>query len=387
MLEVLKPSWAQLSKMRFSTLENSETQTHNFTVHNLRVLLTTVLVSELLAVLITLATINTLDALWFELVVNTLFVQTVAAFTYLTWWAQDRFLPAASLTMKMLSSYTVALVITAILTWVLCAYAIHAGIQLAFHTPYVGVYVVRNTAITAIAGALAVHYVWVQHEWRDNIVRENEARIEALQARIRPHFLFNALNTIASLTRSNPEAAEESVEDLADLFRASLKKAGSEVRLFEELDTCRRYQRMEQFRLGDRLKVHWDVDGLPMNAKVPALCLQPILENAIYHGVELASNGGRIDITGRRDERGFTIEMMNPVPVQRGQKKHEGNKIALDNIRQRLELTYAGRSKLELEDLGDQYRVTLWFPWRKSDTPITPSHAAKDINHAKAPNS
>lgn len=329
---------------------------------------------------------DSLDVLWFELTVNSLFVQAVVFCTYLVWRALEIFRPEGSLTAQMLISYTAALVATALITLVLCSYAINTGTPLSFNTPYIGVFVVRNAAMTAIAGALAVHYVWVQHEWRDNIVRENTARIEALQARIRPHFLFNSLNTIASLCRSNPEAAEESVEDLADLFRASLKKAGSEVRLFEELDTCRRYQRMEQFRLGERLKVRWDVDGLPMNAKVPALCLQPILENAIYHGVEPASDGGQIDIKGRRDERGFTIEMVNPVPVHRGHTKHDGNKIALDNIRQRLELTYAGQSTLNLEDLGDQYRVTLWFPWKVSASAAA-SYSAEDMKHAKATNS
>src|SRR5690606_35547004 len=115
-----------------------------------------------------------------------------------------------------------------------------------------------------------------------------------LQARIRPHFLFNSMNTIASLTRSNPEQAEQAIEDLADLFRASLGDAHTQISLEDELEIARTHQRIEQLRLGDRLRVSWDIDGLPPRAQVPCLIVQPLLENAVYHGIEMLPAGGTV---------------------------------------------------------------------------------------------
>src|SRR5690606_15741716 len=115
---------------------------------------------------------------------------------------------------------------------------------------------------------------------------ELEARIQALQSRIRPHFLFNSMNSIASLIGIDPQAAEAAVEDLSGLFRASLGQSSAEVSLDDEFELCRRYLRMEQLRLGERLRVRWDVDAVPTTLPIPALSLQPLLENAIYHGIQ-----------------------------------------------------------------------------------------------------
>ena len=147
--------------------------------------------------------------------------------------------------------------------------------------------------------ALALRYFYVTHEWRHNVELQAKARVHALQARIRPHFLFNSMNTIAALTRSNPARAEEAVQDLAELFRANLNEKRSQIPLAEEIDVARTYQRMEQLRLGDRLRVDWKVDSLPTDALVPGLTLQPLLENAIYHGVEPRPDGGVVTVTGR----------------------------------------------------------------------------------------
>ena len=114
-----------------------------------------------------------------------------------------------------------------------------------------------------VVTALALRYFYVTHEWRHNVELQAKARVHALQARIRPHFLFNSMNTIAALTRSNPARAEEAVQDLADLFRANLNEKRNQIPLAEEIDVARTYQRMEQLRLGDRLRVDWKIDSLP----------------------------------------------------------------------------------------------------------------------------
>jgi two-component system sensor histidine kinase AlgZ len=224
-----------------------------------------------------------------------------------------------------------------------------------------GSFLLPNLFIATIVGSLALRYFYVANEWKRSVELEARARVRALQARIRPHFLFNSLNTVASLTRSDPERAEEAIEDLADLFRVSLSDSRAHITLREELEVARIYQRIEQLRLGERLKVRWQVGELPPRAVVPSLLLQPLLENAIGHGIEPLPEGGTVTVEGRVDGAEVTIEVRNPVsPVARAVRS--GNRMALDNIRQRLELVFPGKSAVEVSDSGEDYRVRLRFP-------------------------
>jgi two-component system, LytTR family, sensor histidine kinase AlgZ len=223
-------------------------------------------------------------------------------------------------------------------------------------------FVLRNEGICVIVTAMLLRYFFVTQQWRHHVRAEARSRIEALQARIRPHFLFNSMNTIASLTRTDPARAEEAVEDLADLFRATLRDSAKPLRLKDELELTRIYQRIEQLRLGARLEVRWSVDGLPMRALVPSLTLQPLLENAIYHGIEPLDAGGTVTIAGRVDDRKVRITVTNPLGAAHPSLGRSGNRLALENIRQRLQLAYGGRASLEVEQRADEYRVTLCFP-------------------------
>ncbi|MBK6350801.1 MAG: histidine kinase [Proteobacteria bacterium] len=171
-----------------------------------------------------------------------------------------------------------------------------------------------NVMIAAVVGAMTLRYFYVSQQWRRSVELEARARIHALQARIRPHFLFNSMNTIAALTRSNPVQAEEAIEDLSDLFRVSLSDARAQITLQEEIEIARTYQRIEQLRLGDRLQVRWDVGALPPRCMVPSLLLQPLLENAIGHGIEPLPQGGIVDIRGRLGEGAIMLEVTNPKP-------------------------------------------------------------------------
>jgi len=225
-----------------------------------------------------------------------------------------------------------------------------------------GSFMFRSMAIAFIVTALALRYFYVTHEWRRNVQMEARWRIDALQARIRPHFLFNSMNTIASLTRSNPALAEEAVEDLADLFRASLSETRQQISLKEELEVARIYQRIEQLRLGDRLQVEWLVSELPMRTQVPSLLIQPLLENAIYHGIEPLPNGGTVRVHGRFDGGMIELSIQNPIAPASGSRPHSGNKIALDNVKQRLNLAFGARAELLLHHGADQFEVILKFP-------------------------
>jgi two-component system sensor histidine kinase AlgZ len=209
--------------------------------------------------------------------------------------------------------------------------------------------------------AVVLRYLYIQHQWRMQLQAEARSRIQALQARIRPHFLFNSMNTIAALTRSQPDRAEEAIQDLADLFRASLDHTHERTTLAGELTLARRYLNIEALRLGERLRVEWGLDGVPPDTRVPPLILQPLLENAIYHGIEPLPDGGLIRVTGSVEGKLVQISITNPVPAEDA-GNHEGNRIAQDNIRQRLALAFGDRAGLETVRDGQQYRVNLRFP-------------------------
>lgn len=224
-------------------------------------------------------------------------------------------------------------------------------------------FVLRNEAISLIVTALLLRHFYIANQWRRQVRAEARWRLDALQARIRPHFLFNSMNTIAALTRSDPARAEAAVEDLADLFRATLRDSERLLRLKEELELARIYQRIEEARLGDRLRVRWTVDQLPMRGLIPALTIQPLLENAIFHGIEPLADGGTVTIDGRLEQGDLVIAVANPVPTTPAETR--GHRMALDNVRQRLALAFGERGSLTIRRLPDRYEVTLRFPHRE----------------------
>ncbi|MCB1575667.1 MAG: histidine kinase, partial [Xanthomonadales bacterium] len=179
-------------------------------------------------------------------------------------------------------------------------------------------FVLRNMAISGIVGALALRYFFVQHQYRARVESETDARIQALQSRIRPHFLFNSMNTIASLTRSDPRLAEQVTEDLAALFRVSLSDARVPVTLAEEVELATQYLRIEQQRLGERLRIDVDMRDLPQSARLPALIIQPLVENAVYHGIEPSTEPGLVEVHGRlTDDKEASMEIVvrNSMPT------------------------------------------------------------------------
>lgn len=225
-------------------------------------------------------------------------------------------------------------------------------------------FLLRNLAISAIVSALALRYFYVQFQWRLNLESEAQARIQALQSRIRPHFLFNSMNTIASFTRSKPALAEQVVEDLADLFRVSLGDARVPVTLEREFEVCHEYLRIEQLRLGERLAVEWSIDSLPGDALVPALILQPLLENAVYHGIEPAAEGGIVRVIGEFYGDSLTITISNTFEPERLSQR-EGNQMAQGNVAQRLRAFFGETGRLRMNELEGNYNVCVAFPYRR----------------------
>lgn len=238
-------------------------------------------------------------------------------------------------------------------------------------------FLLRNLAMGLIVAALALRYFYVTAQWKRHVEATALAQLRALQARIRPHFLFNSMNTIAALTRSNPERAEAAVEDLADLFRASLSDGSVHIPLRDELDIARTHERIERLRLGERLHVEWDVQDLPLRTLVPSLIVQPLLENAVYHGIEALPGGGTIKITGRQSGPMISIEVRNPTPLQSSYAEREGNRVALENIRQRLELAWPGRTRMDVEQSPGEFAVRMHFP--AADTALATAEARAAI--------
>lgn len=227
-----------------------------------------------------------------------------------------------------------------------------------------GAFLLRTFAISSIVIALAMRYLYVSSEWQRSIALEAQSRVSALQALIRPHFLFNSLNTIASLSRSDPARAEEAVEDLADLMRANLGGPRDRATLEEEIEVAATYERIEKLRLGERLQIKWELDELPMHALLPSLTLQPLIENAIYHGVELVPEGGEVKVTGTRRNGTLHIEISNPRPreAQAPDRRRAGNRMALTNIRQRFELAYGARGGVLVDERPESFTVRLELP-------------------------
>ncbi len=186
------------------------------------------------------------------------------------------------------------------------------------------------------------------------------ARLQALQARIRPHFLFNSLNAVLSLIRRDPKRAELALEDLADLFRVLMSDGRRFVRLAEEIALLERYARLEQLRLGDRLRVVWDIDSAPQDALVPPLVLQPLLENAVYHGVEPGTGIGEVLVHIEGLGKRVRVRLVNPLQLETAQRP--GNHMALENLRERLELFFDAEARLETRISNGKFEVEIEFP-------------------------
>jgi two-component system, LytTR family, sensor histidine kinase AlgZ len=319
--------------------------------------LTIVVICELTALLLALARNQAVLGFWSDLGLTSMFLLWIALCGAGMLCGLRNYLGRQSVAV----SAALVLAITIVLVIMVSAAAYQFNTLDLFPTDR-WTFLARNAGITFVVTALALRYFYVTHEWRRNIELQARSRADALQARIRPHFLFNSMNTIASLTRSNPVRAEEAVQDLADLFRASLSERRDQISLAEEIDVARTYQRMEQLRLGERLVVDWKIDALPTEAMVPGLTLQPLLENAIYHGIEPRADGGVVTVTGELTKGMITIVVRNPVPPP-NLTMREGNRLALANIKERLDLMYGKRATVKAGRFDDQYIVTMRFPF------------------------
>ena len=323
--------------------------------------------SELVVVIMALAPGRMLEDPLRHLAVSSLFVQWVALMCATALCGLRPWLSRAGVRAGLGLAYLLVLLIAAAATLSAVWVDRFAGLGLTLPGPPIQRIVGKNLLIAALVAAAALRYFYVQQQWRADLQARTKARIKALQARIRPHFLFNSMNTIASLIRTRPEVAERTVEDLSELFRAALSSPATDSTLGQELALCRRYLAIEQLRLGDRLRLNWHADGLPVGESLPSLILQPLFENAVYHGIQPLPEGGEIDVTAGYDDDSWWICIANPLTDNGAAQPGHG--FALSNIRERLEHRFARRAKLVIERLDSGFAVTVTVPRRGAIPP------------------
>lgn len=315
-----------------------------------------VLVGQLLAIVLSLATFQALQ-FWYDLSMYSLFIQSTAicsAAALCLFKPLFKRLQTTSITLLALSSI---LLITGLLSIGKQVFVDDLPSQQVTLVP-----VLINLVISLIVSTVVLRYLYIQSQWRHRLQTESQARIQALQSRIRPHFLFNSMNTIASLTRTDARMAEQVVEDLAELFRTSLSDAASLSTLNDEITLSEHYLSIESLRLGDRLTVDWQLDQDIGHVRLPSLTLQPLLENAVYHGIEPSAEGGRITISTGRHDQMIEIRVRNTLPGENDNGSRPGNQLAIDNIRERLAIHYDGRARLQIQADASHYEVLLSLP-------------------------
>ena len=225
-----------------------------------------------------------------------------------------------------------------------------------------------NLERTAMWSVVVTYFLLV---WFDLVARAQspalaEARLMALTARIRPHFLFNTLNAVLGVMRSEPQRAESALEELSDLFRVLMRENRTLVPLSEEIAVARQYLNLERLRLGDRIQVQWDMASCPPDPLVPPLMLQPLLENAVYHGIEPSTQPGDILIcceqVNNRMRNRVRLEISNTVPTDT--RHAQGNQMAMANIRERLLLFFELEAVMTTGIREGRFHVSIEFPYR-----------------------
>ena len=321
-----------------------------------------VLIAQLFSIVIVLIKSTFMGFDWLQLGMVSLFVQWVALSSAALLCQLRRYLRAVPAKRAVLISY----LLIPVNTWLVSVLSeiffkpqySDSWIGLIFSNP-----VITNVAVAAIIGGLVIRYFYLQAMLIARRQSELLHRIQALQSRIRPHFLFNSMNIIASLIETDPRTAESVVEDLSALFRASLNHVGNQVPLDEEITLCKKYLNIEKLRLGKRLDVQWEIRSVPEAVKIPLLTLQPLLENAVLHGIQPLPKGGIVEIIASYSHGVFVLTITNPFAEKSVDVESQGNRMALENTRNRLAALYGERAKLTGYVEGNRYITRLSYPY------------------------
>jgi len=223
---------------------------------------------------------------------------------------------------------------------------------------------ILNLTVSAIINGLLLRLFLAKHELTQRTLSESRAKLQALQSRIRPHFVFNSLNIISSLVRSAPNKAETAIEDMADLFRMMLSQDEMLVPVKNEVDVAKKYLALEALRLDNRLVVNWDIGKFPRKSVMPVLTLQPLLENAIRYGIEELPAGGVVDVRLWEENDHIHIRVSNPFPKTKPKQLKSTPGQSLGNIRQRFQSHYGEQASLQSTEDDGLFTVTVVLPTR-----------------------
>ena len=322
-----------------------------------------VVLAEMIAVIVTIARNSELGAqVWQDLSLLSIFAMTIALFSAIVLKLFSPLLRRATMASGSLLTIMLLMLVTAGVTEAII-YLLHDLALIDERWPvWRDSFQIRSLMITGIVGALGLRYLSLKRRAELEGRLQQESKLQALQSRIRPHFLFNSLNSVAALARSDPDKAEAVLHDLADLFRVLLADARKLVPVTAEREISRQYLEIEKIRLGDRLQIKWNVGNIPRAAMMPALTLQPLLENAIYHGIEPRFAGGTIKIEMWAEGETLNIMISNPLPDVQKVTRSKGNRLAQENIRQRLSTQFGDKASMQVIQEGGQYHVKVKMP-------------------------
>ena len=328
------------------------------------VVVNVVIIAEVLAFISTLITRRISTNIVEDLLLISLFAQWIALTSVAALCGARAYINRLPKFKALGVSYILLLVITVFVSeaavWLLYAFG-----RIGTARPeWYGYFHVQNLTISVLVNALALRYILAKHQLRQRTFSEARAKIQALQSRIRPHFVFNALNIIASLTRNEPRRAENAIEDMADLFRMMLSEDEQLVPVKKEIDVAKKYLALETLRLDQRLHVDWDVGTFPRKAAMPVLTLQPLLENAIRHGIENLPGGGTVRVKLWEQDDKIYIRVHNPFVPAKTKSATSSQSHSLDNMRQRLQSHYGDAARLEASGEDGQFSVTVVIPTR-----------------------
>lgn len=322
------------------------------------------LLGQMFAFMFTLAEVSSPVDFWSELSLNSFFILWIVLLSQVVLAAISTRLDRMRAIGAGACVFTTVQAASLGMTWLVYALNQEVGEPLIKQLGNLPFQLLDNALLAALVTAVGLRYQYVQYLLRLQARAESAARLDALQARMRPHFLFNSLNAIASLTRRNPALAEELTLDLAELFRAILRKDDHLTSLQEELALSRQYLNIEQQRLGERLRVAWALEEDTLAALVPPLSLQPLLENAVYHGIEPAAQGGTLEISCQLHQKNkVMLTVRNSLPDRDKRVERPGNRLALENLRLRLQSFFGEDGKLAVSMADGFYQAHVIIPY------------------------
>jgi two-component system sensor histidine kinase AlgZ len=327
-------------------------------------LLNVIVISQMLAFVVTLVTRRISSNMFEDLLLISIFIQWIALSSAAVMCALRTYLNRLPDQRAFVMAYLLLLCVTWLVSeaavWLLWLF----GKTPVPHPEWYAYFHIQNLSVAAIVIALALRYLMARQQLRRRTLSEARAKMQALRARLRPHFLFNSMNIIASLTRSAPTKAEAAIEDMADLFRMMLSDDENLVPIKNEVALAKKYLNLEALRLDSRLNVDWDIGTFPRRAVMPILTLQPLLENSIQHGIEPLPAGGSISVRLREESDNIEIRVANPLPSSSAHKPKKSGGSTLDDIRQRLTSHYGDSAKLEVIKGEGRFTVTVTLPMR-----------------------